>query len=152
MNLMMQAILTSAAFELEKNDAQVIVEKNLAGCYGDLHQLNQVFSNLLDNAIKYRAPERALIVRVASQVEGDKVVYTVADTGLGMAPENREKIWEIFRRFNENDSISGEGLGLTIARRIVERHGGKTWVESELGVGSQFFIELPANACSTVKE
>lgn len=152
MNLMMQTILTSAAFEIEKNDAQVIVEKNLAGCYGDLHQLNQVFSNLLDNAIKYRAPDRPLIIRIASQVQGDKVVYTVADTGLGMAPENREKIWEIFRRFNENDSIPGEGLGLTIARRIVERHGGKTWVESELGVGSRFFIELPANACSTVKE
>ncbi len=151
-NLMMQTILTSAAFEIEKNNAQVIVEKNLAGCYGDVHQLNQVFSNLLDNAIKYRAPDRPLIIRIASQVQGDKVVYTVADTGVGMAPENREKIWEIFRRFNENDATPGEGLGLTIARRIVERHGGKTWVESEPSVGSRFYIELPTQVCPIPKE
>ena len=95
---------------------------------------------------------RPLIIRIASQVKGDKVVYTVADTGLGMAPENREKIREIFRRFNESEATPGEGLGLTIARRIVECHGGKTWVESELSIGSRFYIELPANAYSTVKE
>ena len=83
-----------------------------------------------------------LAVRLASRVEGNKAVYSIADTGLGIAPENLGKIWEVFRRIEEV-STPGEGLGLTIARRVIEHHGGRIWAESQPGVGSTFYVELP---------
>lgn len=144
MNLLVQNILDGMAFQIEKIGAWVDVERPLATCKGDKDQLNQAFSNLLDNAIKYRAPERPLTITISNRVEAQKVIYTIADNGLGIAPQNQEKIWEIFRRLDDQEDTPGEGLGLTIARRIVERHAGRMWVESQIGEGSRFFVELPA--------
>jgi PAS domain S-box-containing protein len=146
MRAMLQNILETMAFQIEKTGAQVEIQEPLDDCYGDRNQLNQVFSNLVDNALKYRAPDRPLRITLSSARKGGKITYMIADTGLGIAPENQDKIWELFRRLEEDASIPGEGLGLTLTRRIVERHGGNIWVESEPGVGSRFFIELPASA------
>ena len=145
MGEMIQNIVDSMEFQIENAGAKVQIQKPLAGCQGDKNQLNQVFSNLLDNALKYRDPARPLTIDISSRVNGNVVTYTIADNGLGIAPENQEKIWEIFRRIDD-DTIPGEGLGLTIARRIVERHSGNIRVESTLGIGSKFIIELPLTA------
>jgi PAS domain S-box-containing protein len=143
MTALVQTILDSMAFQMDKAHAQVDLQMPLAACRGDKNLLNQVFSNLLDNALKYRDPSRPLTITIRSHLADNKAIYTVADSGLGIAPENQEKIWEIFRRLEDDASIPGEGLGLTIARRIIERHNGSIWVESQPGVGSQFFIALP---------
>jgi signal transduction histidine kinase len=146
MDLVIQHILDAMAFQIEKAGVRVHVEKPLAECYADRNQVNQVFSNLLDNAIKYRHPNRPLTITISSRVEKQKTTYIIADTGMGIAPENQDKIWELFHRLEGDVAVPGEGLGLTLARRIIERHAGRIWVESEPGVGSQFHIELPASA------
>ncbi|MCX6031008.1 MAG: ATP-binding protein [Chloroflexi bacterium] len=142
MNGMFEAILATLAFQLEKASAAVDVE-SLPSCWGDGGQINQVFSNLLDNALKYRDPDRSLRIRVTGRVEGGKAVYTVADTGRGIPLDHQERIWEVFHRLDPQGSAPGEGLGLALVRRIVERHHGRIWVESAPGRGSAFFVELP---------
>jgi len=114
----------------------------LPACTGDPLLLNQTFSNLIDNALKYRDPARATRVQVSGCVEGDSSVYCVADNGLGIPPEHLDGIWELFRRLNPSGP-PGEGLGLTLVRRIVERHGGRVWVESVASEGSRFFVSIP---------
>jgi len=114
----------------------------LPPCQGDRAQINQVFSNLIGNALKYPDPERPGIIRVSGGKKDSKAIYTVEDNGIGIAPEHQETVFQIFQRVDPTAS-SGEGLGLTIVRRILDRHGGKVWLESEPGRGSRFHVSLP---------
>ena len=116
----------------------------LPPCLGDETQINQVFSNLLDNTLKYLDPKRPGTIKISGKQDNGQVIYHVEDNGIGIAEEHQDRIYEIFHRLNPEVS-SGEGLGLTIARRILDRHAGKIWVESELGKGSKFFVSLPTN-------
>jgi PAS domain S-box-containing protein len=143
MNQMLVNILAAMSFQTQAVAATIVVDP-LPDGWGDPTQINQVFSNLLDNALKYRAPDRALELHVSGRIEGRQAIYTVADTGLGIAPEYQDKIWELFHRLDPNGPVTGEGLGLTLVRRILDRHNGQAWVESTPGQGSQFFVSLPA--------
>ena len=142
MNQMIAAILTTHAFQLEKAAAHMQVD-DLPGCWGDAGQINQVFSNLLDNAIKYRDPVRPLRIHISGEQQGDQAIYVIADSGIGIPPDHQDQIWEIFHRLDPDGATPGEGLGLTLTRRIVERQSGRIWVESEAGIGSKFFVALP---------
>lgn len=141
MNTMLAEIVAAMAFQINEIKAEVRIEP-LPGCLGDLGQTNQIFANLLDNALKYRSPQRALRVTVTGKVDAAQVIYAVTDNGIGIAPDHQAKAFEIFHRLNPQSS-TGEGLGLTIAQRVVERQGGRIWVESQEGVGSTFFVSLP---------
>ena len=116
---------------------------NLPPCVGDHVQINQLFSNLLDNALKYRDPERPGVIEITGQQVNDQVVYCVRDNGIGIPEEHHSKIFEIFQRLNPS-ATTGEGLGLSIVKKILSRHNGSIWVESEPGVGSRFFVLLPS--------
>lgn len=130
-------------FEFQTKEAGVKLEVGkLPPCQGDKAQINQVFSNLIGNALKYLDPERPGVIRVSGGKEDSKAVYTVEDNGIGIAPEHQETVFQIFQRVGSSTS-SGEGLGLTIVRRILDRHGGKVWLESEPGRGSRFHVSLP---------
>jgi two-component system, chemotaxis family, sensor kinase Cph1 len=142
LDAMLSAIREAMKFQLEETGAQVSVEP-LPQSLGDATLINQVFSNLLDNAIKYRSPARPLFITVTGRVEKGRAVYQVSDNGVGIATEHQAKVFEIFHRLNPS-GVEGEGLGLTIAQRILERQNGKIWVESEPGHGSKFFVSLPA--------
>jgi two-component system, chemotaxis family, sensor kinase Cph1 len=142
MNAMLSAIAQSMEFQLKQADAKLQIEE-LPPCLGDATQVNQVFSNLLDNAIKYLDPARRGMITVSGRVENGRAIYGVQDNGIGIAREHQGKVFEIFHRLNPGTG-SGEGLGLTIAQKMLERQDGKIWLESQPGKGSTFFVSLPA--------
>jgi signal transduction histidine kinase len=107
----------------------------------DPYRIEQVIRNLLDNAIKYS--DGGLIV-VRGERNNDEVVVSVADEGIGIRPEHLNRLFEKFYRVkNSSRHVTGTGLGLPIARQIVEAHGGRIWATSKVGAGSTFYFSLP---------
>jgi len=143
-NELISEITAAMRFQIDETKSEVRVEA-LPGCLGDRVQTSQAFANLLDNAIKYRDPKRPLRVTISGAVRDGMSVYSVSDNGIGIAPDHQSKAFEIFHRLNPENG-SGEGLGLTIAQRVLERQGGRIWIESQEGVGSTFFVALPTVA------
>jgi chemotaxis family two-component system sensor kinase Cph1 len=111
---------------------------------GDMVSLVQLFQNLIGNAIKYRSSRRPLIRISAAEQEG-RWIFSVADNGIGIAPAYHQLIFGVFKRLH-GAQYQGTGIGLALCRRIVERHGGKIWVESEPGIGATFKFTLPMEA------
>lgn len=144
MNAMLHEIALTVDFQMKQKGASLQVEQ-LPSAVGDPTQINQVFSNLVDNALKYLSPKRPGKIRVSGRVESGRAIFSVEDNGVGIAPEHQAKVFEIFHRLDPSGT-EGEGLGLTIAQRILERQNGEIWVESEANVGSNFFVSLPAGA------
>lgn len=141
MNALIAGVLAAAKFQIDEAHAEVSVSP-LPSCLGDNTHTNQVFANLVDNALKYRDPVQPLRLAISGRIEGDKVIYSVSDNGVGIPLEHQPKVFEIFHRLNPETTV-GEGLGLTIAQRVLERQRGRLWVESGEGVGSTFFVSLP---------
>jgi len=108
---------------------------------GDRSQLEQLLLNLLANAIKYRGAE-APRIHVTAQPRKDDWLFEVRDNGIGIAPKHQQQVFEIFKRLHDQKQYPGTGIGLAICRRVVDRHGGKIWVESKLGEGSAFFFTI----------
>jgi light-regulated signal transduction histidine kinase (bacteriophytochrome) len=104
-------------------------------------QLEQLFQNLIANAIRYRRAEVPQI-HVSYERQGKEFLFSVKDNGIGIDPQYKEQIFELFKRLHSSARYPGAGLGLAICQRIVERAGGRIWVESELGRGSTFFFTL----------
>jgi PAS domain S-box-containing protein len=142
MNATLASIAQTVGFQLQQAGATLQVGP-LPACRGDAIQVNQVFSNLIDNAIKYRRPNHPGLIQVSGRAENGRCTYAVKDNGIGIAPEHQARVFEIFHRLDPAAS-EGEGLGLTIAQKILERQEGKIRVESKSGQGSIFFVSLPA--------
>jgi PAS domain S-box-containing protein len=141
MNRIVPKITESFAYTAREKGIKIEVS-DLPSCMADAFQINQIFLNLIDNAIKYIDETRPGVIRISSNIHGNEVVYCVEDNGAGIAPEFQKKIFEIFYRV-ENDKCPGEGLGLAVVRQCAEKQDGSVWVESEQGKGSRFFVKMP---------
>lgn len=141
MNEIFANITRSMEYQIKEAGAIVDIQP-LLSCMGDASQISQVFSNILDNALKYLDESRSGVIRVYAKAGDGRNIYCIEDNGIGIAPKDQKKIFEVFHRL-EPERKSGEGLGLTIVRHILSRHSGEVWVESEPGKGSKFFVSLP---------
>ncbi len=121
----------------------LVTNDDLPTVMADETQLVQLLQNLIGNAIKFRGRERPH-VHVGAQATATEWVFAVRDNGIGIAPEYFERIFVIFQRLHARDEYPGTGIGLAVCRRILDRHGGRIWVESEPGRGSTFYFALPA--------
>ena len=142
MNQVITDVLDAMRYQIDESSVQVQIE-SLPDCYADKNQIDQLFSNLIDNAIKYLDPDRKGVVKISGTIKDDVIVYCVQDNGMGIENGYLKNIFNVFHRLDPDSKIKGEGLGLTIVKRIVAKHAGKVWAESELGVGSRFYISLP---------
>ncbi|MDH3584456.1 MAG: ATP-binding protein, partial [Phycisphaerae bacterium] len=111
---------------------------------GDRSQLAQLFQNLIGNALKFQGEERA-IVEVEAARSGREWVICVRDNGIGIPDEQRDRIFDLFRRLHARTEYPGTGIGLAVCKKVVERHQGRLWVESDVDEGSRFYFSLPAS-------
>jgi PAS domain S-box-containing protein len=142
MSKMMAEIMQTFEFVVQQSHVRVCVEP-LPPCFGDETQIHRIFSNLIDNALKYLDPHRPGRISISGSREGAYSTYRIEDNGIGIPPEYQDRIFEIFHRLDPSRG-DGEGLGLTIARKILDRHHGSLRVESQPGSGSSFHVTLPA--------
>jgi PAS domain S-box-containing protein len=130
--------------EVTLSDADAVVTRDpLPELWCDPTQIARVLQNLIVNAAKFRGTDPPKI-HVGARLEGEEWVFSVKDNGIGIDPEYFDRIFVIFQRLQSRTEYEGTGMGLAIGKRIVERHGGRIWVESQLGAGSTFFFTLPA--------
>ena len=126
---------------IEENHA-IVTNDDLPTVRADASQLVLVFQNLLANAIKFRREDLPR-VHVSAQDHGREWVFSVQDNGIGIAPQHAKRVFVIFQRLHTREEYPGTGIGLAVCQRIVERHGGKIWFESEPGKGATFFFTMP---------
>jgi PAS domain S-box-containing protein len=141
MNALLRETIENMDFKIRESKIHVYWE-DLPVCLGDAVQVGQVFANLVDNAVKYRHPDRQCSIHITGEIRDENAIYCVRDNGKGIDPAHLDKVFEIFHRL-EPDQGEGEGLGLTIVRRVVDRLGGDIWAESIPNEGSAFFVALP---------
>lgn len=141
MDELISNVTGSLGFEIKEADIELKLEP-LADCYADRQQVTQIFSNLVDNAVKYRHPDRRGRIRIYGRTEQGQNCYCVEDNGIGIPPEHRERVFNLFDRVGQQGK--GEGIGLAIVKRMAERNGGRVRLESEPGRGTCFSVCLPA--------
>ena len=127
--------------EIEAAGAVVTCD-DLPTVLGDGAQLRQALQILISNAVKFRGPDPPR-VHIQAKPDGVEWVFAVSDNGIGMAPEYFDRIFVIFQQLHTRAEYPGAGVGLAVCKRIVERHGGRMWVESEPGKGATFYLTLP---------
>ncbi len=142
----MDAVLGLALNNLRKSieESGATVERGeLPEVDGDGVQLTELWQNLIGNAVKFRKKDMPLQVRISAERRGSEWVFGVRDNGIGIEPRFFGRIFEVFRQLHPREEYAGSGMGLAICRKIVERHGGRIWVESAFGEGTSFFFTLP---------
>jgi light-regulated signal transduction histidine kinase (bacteriophytochrome) len=124
------------------SETELVIPPGLPTIEAERVPLQQVFMNLIGNAIKYtRRPDAR--IEITAQEEGEFYRFAIADNGPGIAPQYREKIWQIFQTLAPRDKVEGTGIGLSVVRKIVEARGGRAWLDSEPDKGSTFYFTWP---------
>lgn len=133
--------LQNLGTSIEASGAKIVIESEVDEVEGDEVQLVQLIQNLLSNALKF-TKENTPEIKIRCWKEGSQVKFAISDNGIGIANEDKDKVFEIFRRLHTSKEYAGTGIGLAICRKIVDRHGGHIWPESEIGKGTTFFFTL----------
>ncbi|GAB3035508.1 PAS domain S-box protein [Natronobiforma cellulositropha] len=142
LDAVLEDVLDDLRLSIEGRDTEIIREP-LPTVEGDRSQLRQVFQNVLDNAIEYSGDDPPRIT-VSAERAGEEWVISVSDEGIGIDPADADRVFDVFQRLHTHDEYAGTGIGLALCRRIVERHGGEIWVESESSGGATFSFTLSA--------
>ena len=137
----LEQAMSNLRVAIDESGARV-THDSLPRVNGDFNQLSQVFQNLISNAIKFRS-EDAPAIHITSVMMGGSCVMSVTDNGIGIDPRHADRIFGMFKRLHGRGEYPGTGIGLAICSKIVERHAGKIWVESEPGKGATFSFTLP---------
>jgi len=134
-------VIRNLAVAIDENRA-IVTNDDLPTVHVDASQFAQVFQNLIANAIKFRgeSPPR---IHVAAQDRGREWVFSISDKGIGIDPQYKDRLFVIFQRLHTKQEYPGTGIGLALCKRIMERHGGRIWFESEPGKGATFFFSIP---------
>ena len=135
--------LSNLELYIRQNNASVSHDP-LPEVIADSTQLAQVFQNLIINGIKFNSGARPRI-HISSERKAKEWIFSVKDNGIGIDPQYAEKIFEVFKRLHNKEKYPGTGIGLAICKKIIELHGGRIWVESELDKGTIFYFTLPIN-------
>ncbi len=138
--------LANLRVAIEESGAEVAHDDRLPSVTGDATQLLQLFQNLIGNALKFRAPDRAPRIHVAAVAADGAWEFTFRDNGIGIAAQDFERVFEVFQRLHEREKYEGTGIGLAVCKKIVDRHGGRIWLESVPGRGTTFHVTLPSAA------
>jgi light-regulated signal transduction histidine kinase (bacteriophytochrome) len=141
MNIILENVLANIQLSTIEADAEITYDP-LPAIIADGSQMAQILQNLISNAIKFRA-KSPIHIHVSGENKPDKWVFSIRDNGIGIEPKNFEFIFVIFQRLHKRDEYEGTGIGLAICKKIIQRHNGKIWVESELGKGSTFYFTIP---------
>lgn len=139
----LEKAVTNLKMTIQENNA-VLTHDPLPEIMGDDIQLVRLFQNLIGNAIKFRKQQTEPRIHIGIEKKQGQPLITVTDNGIGIDPQHVDRVFAIFQRLHGREEYPGTGIGLAVCKKIVERHGGKIWVDSELGKGSTFSLTLPA--------
>ena len=144
MNLVGEKVIDTLRFVASENKATIALGP-LPNVIGNETQIYQVLQNLIGNAIKYHGPEDPKI-EITSRQNSREWIISVKDNGIGIEPKDQDKLFQMFQRLHTREKYTGTGIGLAICKKIVERHGGRIWVESDGKNGSTSFFTMPKEA------
>jgi len=139
MHMIIGQVISNLGLKIKEKNA-LITNDDLPEIFADGRQMQQLFQNIIDNALKFS--NSSPIIHISSGLDGEDYLFSVQDNGIGIEPQYYGKIFQIFQRLHAKEDYPGTGIGLAICRRIVERHGGKIWVESKPGEGTKFFFTI----------
>ena len=146
---LVDSVIGDLAAQTSEAHATVTRGPDLPSVLVDPSQLRQVFQNLVANALKFHAPDRAPRVHVKAEKSGTDWVFAIEDNGIGIEPQYAERIFQLFQRLHSQAEYPGTGIGLAICKKIIERHGGRIWLESKPGEGTTFFFTIPVERRSS---
>lgn len=130
--------------QTDLRDRDIVWEvDSLPAATGDANLLRQVWANLLANAVKYSRPRELARIRVGAVVQDKEIIFNVSDNGVGFDPAYADQLFGVFQRLHSDTQFEGTGVGLANVRRIVQRHGGRTWADAKLNEGATFYFSLP---------
>jgi light-regulated signal transduction histidine kinase (bacteriophytochrome) len=142
--IVLEEALANLAAAISSSGASIIYGE-LPTVMGEGTQLLRLFQNLISNAIKFRHPSVSPQIKITAEAQNDgKWIIAVRDNGIGIEPQHFQRIFEIFQRLHSSKEYPGTGIGMSICKKIVERHGGRIWLESQPGVGTSFYFTIPA--------
>lgn len=141
LNVLLEGIVLEMEPQIKEANASIMID-HLPTINGDAVLISQLFKNLISNSLKFRTEGGKTTVTISGEKKGDSFLFSIKDNGIGISKDYFEKIFVIFQRLHGKDKYPGAGMGLAICKKIVEQHGGKIWVESELNKGATFYFTI----------
>jgi len=150
LNNLLQTVQLNLNSQISENDVQLIVQhlpESLAICKV---KINQLFQNLISNAIKFRKQDQACKINISAVEKSSFWLFQIQDNGIGIAKKNHDQIFQLFKKLHAQTAYKGSGVGLATCKKIVELHGGSIWVHSEEGMGTTFFFTIQKKLNNTM--